>query len=443
MRADDYAPGTLLGVTLAVAVRRAAPGARDRRREVLRRLPVGGGVVPGDAAGGRDGHPPPHRRDRARQEAPRRDPRGRGRGIEIACPAVKRDSDRFDFAAGEFSTARKRIAPVALRTLVSAFADDLTELAAACQQLISDVPGDVTEQVVERYYGGRVETSAFAVADTAIAGRYGEALVSLRHALASGADPVPLVAAIASKLRTMARVAGNRESSAALAGRLGLKDWQVDRARRDLSGWSDADPRDGDPGRGSSGCRGQGRLARQRLRPRAAHHRDRDQSALRFLSRRERRSGRPTTKARPSKGRAFVKIGAQSAATCLAIADLRFAAWFAWMTPLLAALSSFLVARASERLGGGLVAGGDGLARAAHLGAQLALHGLVALVSLLVGLVALDLRLDVCHVCRRSFVRSVRCEVPSGSRGMPHDGREGMKPTRKPITESIRSARSS
>ena len=33
---------------------------------------------------------------------------GEGGGIEIACPAVKRDSDRFDFAAGEFSAARKR-----------------------------------------------------------------------------------------------------------------------------------------------------------------------------------------------------------------------------------------------------------------------------------------------------------------------------------------------
>jgi DNA polymerase III subunit delta len=165
---------------------------------------------------------------------------GQGGGVEIACPAVKRDSDRFDFAAGEFQAARKRIAPPALRTLVSAFADDLTELAAACQQLISDVPGDITEQVVQRYYGGRVETSAFTVADTAIAGRYGDSLVALRHALASGADPVPLVAAVASKLRTMARVAGHRESSSALAARLGLKDWQVDRARRDLVGWSDA-----------------------------------------------------------------------------------------------------------------------------------------------------------------------------------------------------------
>lgn len=165
---------------------------------------------------------------------------GTGGGVEIACPAVKRDSDRFDFAAGEFQTARKRIAPAALRALVSAFADDLTELAAACQQLIADVPGDIAVATVERYYGGRVETTAFAVADTAIAGRYGEALVTLRHALASGADPVPLVAAIASKLRTMARVAGSREPAGALAARLGMKDWQVDRARRDLTGWNEA-----------------------------------------------------------------------------------------------------------------------------------------------------------------------------------------------------------
>lgn len=164
---------------------------------------------------------------------------GDGGGVEIACPAIKRDSDKYDFAAGEFSTARKRIAPGALRTLVSALSDDVTELAAACQQLIADVDGDVTEPIVERYYGGRVETSAFAVADTAIAGRYGDALITLRHALASGADPVPLVAAIASKLRTMARVAGSRERSGELAARLGLKDWQVDRARRDLGGWTE------------------------------------------------------------------------------------------------------------------------------------------------------------------------------------------------------------
>jgi DNA polymerase-3 subunit delta len=76
---------------------------------------------------------------------------------------------------------------LALRGLVGAFADDLTELAAACQQLIADVPGDITEQIVERYYGGRVETSAFTVADTAIAG--GTAMRSSRCVTLSRAEP--------------------------------------------------------------------------------------------------------------------------------------------------------------------------------------------------------------------------------------------------------------
>jgi len=76
--------------------------------------------------------------------------------------------------------------------------------------------------------------------DAAIAGQRGEALVTLRHALATGADPVPMVAAFASKLRTMARVSGANGSSSQLASQFGLAPWQVDRARRDLRGWSDA-----------------------------------------------------------------------------------------------------------------------------------------------------------------------------------------------------------
>lgn len=164
---------------------------------------------------------------------------GTGGGIEIACPAVKREGDRANFAASEFSAAGKRIAPQALHQLVAAFGEDLTELAAACQQLIGDVEGDITVETVQKYYGGRVEVSAFTVADAAIAGNYGEALIALRHALASGADPVPMVAAFAMKLRSMAKVAGTRGSSRELAKTLGMADWQVDRARRDLAGWNE------------------------------------------------------------------------------------------------------------------------------------------------------------------------------------------------------------
>ncbi|MBW4032082.1 MAG: DNA polymerase III subunit delta [Acidobacteria bacterium] len=164
---------------------------------------------------------------------------GQGGGIEVVCAELKRDAEKFDFVSAEFSAARRRITGGAQRALVSAFSDDLAELAAACQQLLADASDEITETVVDRYYAGRVETTAFAVADAAIAGRHGEALGLLRHALSSGADPVPMVAAFASKIRTMAKLAGQRGSSGELASRFGLAPWQVDRARRDVQGWSD------------------------------------------------------------------------------------------------------------------------------------------------------------------------------------------------------------
>jgi DNA polymerase III subunit delta len=162
---------------------------------------------------------------------------GAGGAIEIDCAEMKKDADRSAFAAAEFRAANKRISPAALRLLVSAFQADLSELAAACQQLISDTSGDIGEGTVETYYAGRVETTAFAVADAALAGRKGEALVLLRHAVASGADPVPIVAAIAVKVRSMAKVFDARGPSASIAAEAGLAPWQVDRARRDAAGW--------------------------------------------------------------------------------------------------------------------------------------------------------------------------------------------------------------
>ncbi|MFC4244374.1 DNA polymerase III subunit delta [Gryllotalpicola reticulitermitis] len=164
---------------------------------------------------------------------------GRGGGVEVVCAELKRDSDKYDFARDEFRRAGKRITNGALRAVVSAFADDLAELASACSQLISDTGAQVDEKVVDRYYGGRVEVNAFAVADAAIAGRYGDALVTLRHALASGADPVPMVAAFASKVRTMAKLKGSRGGDGQLASQFGLSPWQVKRAREELQGWDE------------------------------------------------------------------------------------------------------------------------------------------------------------------------------------------------------------
>lgn len=164
---------------------------------------------------------------------------GSGGGIEVACLELKKDTEKSEFAAAEFATAGRRVTGGAIRALVSAFADDLAELASACQQLLADDADEITEVTVERYYSGRMETNAFKVADAAIAGRQGEALVLLRHALASGADPVPIVAAFAAKIRTMAKISGTTAPAGQLASKFGLAPWQVDRARRDLHGWNE------------------------------------------------------------------------------------------------------------------------------------------------------------------------------------------------------------
>ena len=157
---------------------------------------------------------------------------------EVVCEAVRTDSDKVAFASGEIRRAGRRADASALRALVDAVGSDLRELAAACAQLVADTTGLIGADAVERYHGGRVEASGFHVADAAVAGDAGHAVALLRHALATGLDPVPLVAALAARLRVLAKVAATRGRGATAARDLGLAPWQVDRAMRELRRWT-------------------------------------------------------------------------------------------------------------------------------------------------------------------------------------------------------------
>ncbi len=156
----------------------------------------------------------------------------------IDCQPLKKDADKSAFVAAEFRQARRRADPEAIRALVSAVGSQLADLAAACQQLSSDVEGTITAEAVEKYYGGRVEATAFKVADAALAGRGGQALSMARHALATGVDPVPLVAALAMKVRTVGKVIQANGSTVQLAKDLGMAPWQIEQARRDGRSWT-------------------------------------------------------------------------------------------------------------------------------------------------------------------------------------------------------------
>lgn len=156
----------------------------------------------------------------------------------LEAPAIKSDKDKTDFATHEFRRAGRKATPGAVRALIEAVGKDLRELASACRQLVDDTTGVIDEEVVDRYHGGRVDATGFRVADAAVAGNSAEALRLLRHAIASGVDPVPIVAVLAVQLRQLVKVAGaGRGGSGQLAKALGMAPWQIDRARRALQGW--------------------------------------------------------------------------------------------------------------------------------------------------------------------------------------------------------------
>ncbi|MGL4173678.1 MAG: DNA polymerase III subunit delta [Actinomycetota bacterium] len=161
------------------------------------------------------------------------------------CPKISKDSDKAKFVVDAFRQAGRIIDRPAVAALVQAVGQDLRELNGACAQLMSDTtpeqgpPIPISVDLVHRYYGGRVEATGFAVADAAITGRTDEALALLRHALASGFDPVPLVAILARTLRTVAAVSDLQNArSADVARQLGMAPWQIDKARRQAQAWT-------------------------------------------------------------------------------------------------------------------------------------------------------------------------------------------------------------
>ena len=160
----------------------------------------------------------------------------------ISAEAIKKESDKADFVRTEFSRLGRKIAPSAVVAIVAALGSDMRELSGVCSQLAADVAAGatITEEDVAKFQQGRVETTGFDVADAVLDGKTDEALVSLRQALETGVDPVMIVSALAGSVRALAKVSGaNRGTkSFELAGPLGLSPWQIDKARRQLQGWT-------------------------------------------------------------------------------------------------------------------------------------------------------------------------------------------------------------
>ena len=160
----------------------------------------------------------------------------------IACDAIKKDGEKIELVKAEALDRGRKISNDGARALVDAAGNDAREMISALHQLLSDSTGVIDVKDVNRLFAGRVETTSFAVADAILESTLGDALVTLRQALDTGVDPVVIVNSLASALRTLAKVgsAPRNARAAELAPVLGMAPWQVDKARRQLSGWNGA-----------------------------------------------------------------------------------------------------------------------------------------------------------------------------------------------------------
>jgi DNA polymerase-3 subunit delta len=160
----------------------------------------------------------------------------------ISVEAIKKDGDKAEFVKNEFARNGRKASSGAIQALIDSLGSDMRELAGACSQLAADVEASKTidEKDVEKFQQGRIEMTGYDVADAALEGKVEKALISLRQALATGVDPVLIVSALASSIRTMAKVSSlpRNANSFQAASSLGLPPWQIDKARRQLAGWS-------------------------------------------------------------------------------------------------------------------------------------------------------------------------------------------------------------
>jgi DNA polymerase-3 subunit delta len=159
----------------------------------------------------------------------------------ISCEPLKKEAEKEGFVKELFLDIGRKATSGAVSALVGALGSDMRELQAAVSQIAADAPAGVIDEVmIDKFHQGRVETTGFDVADATLDGDLSAALIALRSALETGTDPVMITSAIASSLRSLAKVSGaNRGTkSFELAGPLGMAPWQIDKARRQLHRWS-------------------------------------------------------------------------------------------------------------------------------------------------------------------------------------------------------------
>jgi DNA polymerase-3 subunit delta len=156
--------------------------------------------------------------------------------VEIACAKIAKDPEKVAFVQSHFNEAGRKFTQTAVKHLVEAVGSNILELAAACDQLLVDSAEQIDEELVNRYFGGRIEADAYKILNAALKGNSGEALMMLRHSLQTGHDLIFLLGAFARKVRDMCQISSDPRATAAS---LGMNPYGFSETKKVVAGWDD------------------------------------------------------------------------------------------------------------------------------------------------------------------------------------------------------------
>ncbi|MCI1936185.1 MAG: DNA polymerase III subunit delta [Bifidobacteriaceae bacterium] len=158
--------------------------------------------------------------------------------VQVNVDKLKYESDQEKFVQREFARYGRRIQQPAVKRLVEVLGSRPAEIAAMSQQLCFDFDENpITTRTVMQYLDETPEVTGFAVADAAVDGNTADAVLKLRQAIKRGVEPLALIGAIASKLRSMGKAAA-LQSGRVSADEMHMNSWVLKNATRQVRGWS-------------------------------------------------------------------------------------------------------------------------------------------------------------------------------------------------------------
>lgn len=155
----------------------------------------------------------------------------------INVPDMKKPAAQLSFIMSIFERSSRSIEPQAAQRLVAVLGNKTDELASLCSQLCYDFDENpISLKTVDKYLVSDPQVTGFFVADKAVVGSTGEAVLAARTAINQGVDPIALIGALAAKMRIISKAIAVRNGEISQA-EAKVNPWALNIAMKQLAGW--------------------------------------------------------------------------------------------------------------------------------------------------------------------------------------------------------------